>query len=421
MMYQPLKKLRVLAGTLLILVVGSGCGGNTNPTPADTEVNVCNSTTGLTKAVEACTLTNKCTRLARELSDQGITEITEPSVMPNCSTFNSPDHSIYDDGPASTVTDIDGITRYYCSFRPASAVDTPLVIFMHPGGQGNAADVYRFTNLRKKAIDYPLAQGVQGFTLVSIQGRNVHYPTVDPRDGNHHDFYFRDSGSPSKNPDIANVDAIIDKMVAEGGIDATRIYMVGWSNGALFSHMYSIARHETATPGGNNIAASATFSGGDPFDAIDIEGGDSQSCKLDPYPQSNVPQFTVRRNCDAAVACNDTQQTWFQTPPGHNTTQWLDRGAQLSGLSILTSITIDGRGVLVGSNSCATNKHQCTDVYGASIAPECQLIQPTYDLDKCANTGGILNHARWPDGTRDNSGNDYEVDMLDFLSLYTSL
>jgi len=220
-------------------------------------------------------------------------------------------------------------------------------------------------------------------------------------------------------PDIANVDAIIDKIVAEGGIDTSRIYMMGWSNGALFSHMYSIARRKTATPGGNKIAASATYSGGDPFDAIDIEDGDSQSCKLDPYPQSDIPQYLVRRNCDSAIACNNIQETWFQTSPGHNTEQWLERGVQLSRLSVLTSLTIDGRGALVGSNSCATSKIQCTDVFGASISPVCQLGQPTYDLDECADKGGLLNHVRWPDGTRDDSGNDYEVYMLDFLSLYT--
>lgn len=104
--------------------------------------------------------------------------------------------------------------------------------------------------------------------------------------------------------------------------------------------------------------------------------------------------------------------------------QWLERGVQLSGLSILSSITIDGRDALVGSNSCATSKFQCTDVYGASVSPgspECHVNQPSYDLDKCANTGGLLNHVRWPDGTRDNSGNDYEVDMLNFLSLYTRM
>lgn len=404
----------------MFAIVGCGGGGGsdgstTTPVIVDS---VCNSTTGLTQAIAACTPTNPCTRVAKELSDQGVTEITESSTAPLCRTYSSADHPFYDDGPAKSIAGIDGTTRYYCSFRPATLASTPLVVFLHPGGQGNASDVYRFTHLRKKAVDYPLSQSVNGFTLVSVQGRNVHYPTLDPRDGAHHDFYFRDLNSPSLNPDIANVDKIIDTVVAQGGIDTSRIYVMGWSNGAMFSHLYSIARHETATPGGNKISASATFSGGDPFDAIDIENGSGQDCKLNPYPQSKVPQFIVRRNCDAALACNDTQQAWFATPPGHNTSQWLDRGVQLSNLDIVNTLTINGRGALVVDNSCTTSKLECTNVYGAALAPECQVGQPGYDLDKCANTGGILNHARWPDGTRDNSNNDYEVNMLNFLSQY---
>ena len=400
-----------------IALVLTACGSSASPPQ---EVAVCNSTTGLTQAVATCTQDNPCIDVANELVDKGIFEITEPSSLPLCQTYNSTDHPVYDDGAAQSIAGIDGTTRYYCLFRPATIANTPLVIFMHPGGQGNAADVYRFTHLRQKAISYPLAAGILEFTRVSIQGRNLHYPTIDPRDGNHHDFFYRDLNSPSTNPDIANVDAIIDDIVAQGGIDTSRIYITGWSNGAMFSHLYSIARHTVTTPSGNKIAASATFSGGDPFDEIDIDGGNGSECRLNPYPQADVPQFIVRRNCDAALACNDTQQGWFLTPPGHNTEQWLVNGNQLTGLTTLTTLTIDGRGALAIGNSCTTSKLECTNVFGAALAPECQLGQASHDLDQCANTGGILNHARWPDGKRDGSNNDYEIDMLNFLSQYSN-
>ena len=401
----------------LVMFGLTACGGNsggTNPPPAAE----CNSNTGLSDPLPACSAANPCTAIAQELRDKGVTEIIETSSMPLCHTYDSADHPYYDDGSAQSLTGIDGVTRYYCLYRPVTLSDAPLVIFMHPGGQGNADDVYRFTHLRDKAVSTVLAPGVSGFTLVSVQGRNLHYPTIDPRDGNHHDFYYRDLASPSSNPDIANVDAIIDQVVAQGGIDRSRIYIMGWSNGAMLSHLYSIARHVTATPGGNRIAASAVFSGGDPFDEIDRASGAGQACRLNPYPLSDIPQFIVRRNCDAALACNDVQQTWFQTPAGHNTDQWLDNGSMLSGLSILSAITINGRGVQVGG--CTTDKLECTNVYGAALVAECQMGSGMYDLDSCANIGGILNHVRWPDGTRDGSGNDFEVNMLNFLTQYTN-
>jgi len=114
MIDRPLKKLPIFAGIILVLVISSGCDSKTNyeppivdtdQVPPSMEASICNSDTGLTKAVEVCTPENKCTRLAKELTDKGITEIIEPSVMPFCSTYNSPDHPFYNDGPASTVTD----------------------------------------------------------------------------------------------------------------------------------------------------------------------------------------------------------------------------------------------------------------------------------------------------------------------------
>jgi len=394
----------------------AACGGDVGISPPPDSA--CNSITGLTEPLPACSTDNPCTEIAQELRDKGVTEITQISNIPLCHTYDSADHPFYDDGGAQSIAGIDGVTRFYCLYRPVTVLDTPLVIFMHPGGQGNADDVYRFTHLRQKAVNTMLSPGVSGFTLVSVQGRNLHYPTPEPRDGNHHDFFYRDLASPSDNPDIANLDAIIDQVVAQGGIDRSRIYITGWSNGAMFSHLYSIARYNTATPAGNKIAASATFSGGDPFDEIDLDFGNGLACRLDPYPLSDVPQFIVRRNCDAALACNDEQQAWFQTPAGHNTDQWLDNGSTLSGLTNLSAMTINGRGVQVAG--CTTNKLECTNVFGAALVPECQLGSGSYDLDHCANTGGILNHARWPDGTRDGSNNDYEVNMLNFLSQFTN-
>lgn len=67
------------------------------------------------------------------------------------------------------------------------------------------------------------AAGRPGFALLAVQGRRLHSPTDYPRDGQHHDFYHRDLGLPSTNRDVSNLDAWIDRVVADGGIDRGRI------------------------------------------------------------------------------------------------------------------------------------------------------------------------------------------------------
>jgi len=44
--------------------------------------------------------------------------------------------------------------------------------------------------------------------------------------------------------------------------------LMGWSNGGFFSQFYGMARHKTATQGGNRIAAVVAFTAADPFNNI---------------------------------------------------------------------------------------------------------------------------------------------------------
>lgn len=244
----------ILAPMLISLTVMGACGGSPdndgshdNPSPP--------ANTGAPAPLAVCTQANPCTRPAKELN---VSEITEPSSAPLCST-TQPGRAIYDDGAPHHSVDADGVDRYACLYQPGGAsasAPRPLVIFLHGGGSGNAGNVYNFTSLRAKAESYVLGDAARpGFLLLSIQGRNLHYPTFNNRDGRHHDFYYRDLRSPSTNPDVANLDRLIDELVATGVVDTRRIYLMGWSNGGFFGQMYAIARHTTPTPGGNRVAA----------------------------------------------------------------------------------------------------------------------------------------------------------------------
>ena len=229
-----------------------------------------------------------------------------------------------------------------------------------------------------------------GFLLVSVQGRSLHYPTGNPRDGHHHDFYYRDLGAPSTNPDIANVDRIVDQLSASGAVDRSRIYLMGWSNGGYFGQMYAIARHARPTPGGNRVAAAAVFTAADPFH--NTSRSQVPSCQLDPYPRSTVPILLVSRACDI-VACDAAQAqafaaNGFETEPGQVARTWFeDLATKVHDPNVEWTI-VSGIGTVVA---------QCTPV------PPCSVAAAT------------LNHLRWPNGVGDQSGIDHEPAMLDFL------
>ena len=385
-----------------------GCGGGSSGS-SQTPVALCNSSTGLRAPLPACSSGSPCTRLAAEL---GVAPppITTPTITPSCA-------GAWDELFTQAVL---GFTRHVCIHRPpgaSSSLKRPLVVWFHPGGD-SAADtlIENETDLLAKADVFDLTGDMTrpGFILASVQGRNLHFPTAAPRDGQHHDFYYRDLASPSTNPDIANVDALIDKIVAEGIVDTDRIYVMGWSNGAFFSQLYAIARNTTATAGGSYVAAASVFTSASPFGDVsfdpfdDTVHDDGSSCAITP-PASAVPINIVYRTSDAAVACDTVQAACFSTEPGYTTEDWLTQAGS-AGLSV-SGLLIGGIEPLrpVSQDAIAAN---CTD-YSAGCPPndDC-TTDPAGDY--CLS---IVNHARWPDGIYNffSSMVDREVDMLQFL------
>jgi poly(3-hydroxybutyrate) depolymerase len=364
---------------------------------SDADCAMCDSSVGMTIPVPLCTQDDPCTNLLPTYELQGITEITEPTFVPVCRTSDDASaegRPFFDDGPPQTWVDVDGTTRYWCESRPAgtsSGSQRPLVIYVHGSG-GTAATVYDYTLLRGRAVDFDLTgdPARPGFILVSTQGRNLHWPTADPQDGSKHDAYHRNMSDWHENRDFAFVDHIIDSLTAEGVVDDQRIYIMGWSNGARFAGMYGISRYEEGTlVGGHPIAAVANYSGGDPYENIQL--GYEPSCKQDPYPSSTVPFLLVSRSCDG-VACNEDHAAKFRqtvsVTPGNVAETWVQTLRDVILDPNVEWWIISGQGVRV--RGCAP-----TDLCTISIA--------------------VINHVRWPDGIDDNSGIDHEPDMLTFL------
>jgi len=395
---------------LLIVYMLTGCGGSGGGDDAGVmDMGACNSATGLRAPLPACSPDTPCTRVATNL---GVQTIETSEVIPVCA-------GLYWD--ARLTQSVIGYTRHACIVRPSGASNTskrPLVVWFHGGGDGSADDAATTTQLVAKAGNFDLTGDVArpGFTLLAVQGRNLRFPTAAPRDGHHHDFYYRDLDSPSTNPDIANVDAFIDAVVQEGIVDTNRIYVMGWSNGAFFSQMYAIARNTTTTPGGNNVASAAVFSAASPFDDIswnvlDNEALDSNdsSCALQNIPSSTVPIQMVYRTSDSAVACDTAQATCFQTEPGYVTEQWIN-DASNAGIPI--------QGLRIGGLESGASATQDAD------APNCTDFTGSCPVVDCSNSPlndgclSLINHLRWPDGDYTNANAfvmDREPDMLLFL------
>lgn len=382
----------IFSALLLPALLCSGCGGgdSTPATPMPPAAANCNAVTGLSAPLPVCSASNICTKPG---ADTGVPQITTSSSIPLCRTTTA--RTFFDDGPPLSWVDPNGVTRSACLFSPSGAstiAQRPLVVWLHGGGGGSADDLYDFTSLRGKAPSYVLSGDAQrpGFFLLSVHGRHLQYPTQVARDGNHHDFYFRDFAVPSRNPDIANVDRLVDNLVRTGNVDPRRIYFMGWSNGAFFSQMYVIARQNTPTPDGNRPAAAVAYTGADPFNNINAQ--QSPSCQLNPYPLSNAPIFLVSRACDI-VACDAAQAQSLVSQggvvePGHIVSEWQTLlQTRVSNPNVVRRI-VTGTGQTTAS---------CT---AAAL---------------CTNSNAVLNHIRWPDGVADNSGVDHETAMLDFL------
>lgn len=399
----------ILLASLLLTGCGGGDGGGDDDSdPPPLAEALCNAATGLRAPLPACSAATPCTRVAPELN---MTSINTPMVTPTCNL------ALWDERLTRNVL---GFTRHACIHRPSGASSSskrPLLLWFHPGGEGSADLAATETGLVVKADSFDLTgdPARPGFILVSVQGRNLRFPTTAPRDGQHHDFYFRDLNSPSTNPDIANVDALIDEIVQEGIVDSSRIYVSGWSNGAFFSQLYAMARNTMPTAGGDRVAAAAVFAAANPFGDVswdpfrETSHDGSSSCEY-ALPASTVPIHIIYRSSDAAVACDATQAACFSTEPGYTTDQWIAQAAQ-AGLQV----TGDRIGGLESGSVAALDAlaPACTDYSGGCPVGDCATAPLG---DTCLS---IVNHARWPDGAYNNVplvGVDRENDLLQFLA-----
>jgi pimeloyl-ACP methyl ester carboxylesterase len=279
-------------------------------------------------------------------------EITTALNVPTCvSTSPAAQDTVM------TWADKSGATRAACVYNPHGSTALPLVVFFHPLG-GSADDVYNFTNLRAAATITSLGDG-PGFALASDQGENLQSVDGYHAPGPEHDIYYRDLLT---NPDFEAADYLIDTLVGTTlrGIDTSRIFVMGWGEGAFFAEEYAIIRNVTPTSGGNRVAAAAVYDGADPFQS---PRASETGCTLTPYPKSSVAIDLVHRAC-SVVPCNAAQASQFGAPPGYDVEDWVSTLTMLGIHRQDHIIDIGGQSALGGCTAAGL----CTQTLAAANA-----------------------------------------------------
>lgn len=130
------------------------------------------------------------------------------------------------------------LTREFRRFVPTDPPDgpLPLLVAVHGGG----------------GRDYAFPQADRFEQLAQEEGFLVVYPLSHPLDDNEGEWQLNTDADASH--DIDFVEALIDHMDAEHGVDAARVYATGYSLGSMFT--YELACHAS-----DRFAAIASFAG----------------------------------------------------------------------------------------------------------------------------------------------------------------
>ena len=123
---------------------------------------------------------------------------------------------------------VGGAERRALFANAPSAGRRPAVLILH-GGMGTA-------DLMQTGTGFDALARAEGFIAVYPEGIEFSQGRHAWNTGHLLRRQVRDAD------DIAFLDALIDRLVAEHGADPTRIYMTGGSNGAMMTYVYAVAR-----------------------------------------------------------------------------------------------------------------------------------------------------------------------------------
>lgn len=285
--------------------------------------------------------------------------------------------------------DGNGSTRRACLYDNGAASETrklPLVVFL----QGSAIPTdlqLPVTNLLPAlgSADLTGDPARPGFILLQPVGRitDHFYPLPNSSNTIGWDVWYRqmidvaggrevNGERHAINADAATIDHYIAEQVATGRVDTSRIYLVGWSNGAALALLYGQNRPE--------VAAVFMYSGPDPYDSLNdpcgqrpVRGRVRNDTELQVF-NPGIPVLHLQNNCDIYASC----------PNGLALRDKLQSG----GTADIRHQVLTGLPLQSATDSCRAS---C----GADPRGDGSLLQ----LE--AMTVGIANHLAWPFGWRE--------------------
>lgn len=212
-----------------------------------------------------------------------------------------------------------GTVRHACIYEPNTTSNQPLPLIFWLQGSGVPAELQLHAPVSDvlsqiNTADLTGDASRRGFILIELAGRvtNHFYPAPNNTGTSGWDNWDRQLQPNSagrwvngkyypENLDAAAIDHYIDQAVASGKVDPKRVYMMGWSNGAAMSILYTQNRP--------NIAAAAVYSAPNPYDALSdhceqtpVVGAPRNDTEVQVF-NPNAQIYHIINNCDIYSIC----------------------------------------------------------------------------------------------------------------------
>ena len=298
------------------------------------------------------------------------------SAPPSCTTPGGTPRECAVDGYADRPMDV-----YVPSSYAGDAM--PVVIFLHGGG-GNSHNAQATTCSDGDPADSSCLQAVgdrEGFITVFANGYHRPANPLNMRTWNAGGgtTFACASGAACTDgsDDVAYVSAVIDQIESDYAIDSSRVYVVGFSDGAAMAHRVGCELSGrvaaiVAVSGANEIGADGACAPTDPVAVMHIHGtadtcwsyvSSREACADgDPLPKAGVAESTAV--WVAALGCDNVAvaSTMPDVDPTDGTTTSVATYGGCQGGVEVRILTVDGGGHVYPQGSKVREPRDRTDV-----------------------------------------------------------